>query len=145
LLDLDTCVGAWPLLTTTTGAGAEQASRGWILLLLPPLLLKRKRELRKDHWMEIGIRKIRETSFIQSSETFHVPPDNPRTVSFWVGKVLTVQLVLRVGIVFEIYINKIKNKLGRSEKDQREVTGSNIFIIGGVLSYHILRTDQRME
>ena len=87
--------------------------------------------------MEIGIRKIRETSFIQSSETFHVPPDNPRTVSFWVGKVLTVQLVLRVGIVFEIYINKIKNKLGRSEKDQREVTGSNIFIIGGVLSYHI--------
>jgi len=52
LLDLDTCVGvgvgAWPQPTTT---GAE-----WILLLF---LLKRKRELQKDHWMEIRIRSVR--------------------------------------------------------------------------------------
>lgn len=53
LLDLDTCVGmgAWPLPTTTTTTGAE-----WILLLF---LLKRKRELQKDHWMEIRIRSVR--------------------------------------------------------------------------------------
>lgn len=79
----------------------------------------KKGELQKDHWMEIRIRKIRETSFFQSNETFHVPPDNP-TKQFFLGwksthgaasttyytKYYLTNNSLRVGIVLEIYKNK---------------------------------------